>query len=110
MTVTDSLWGGLLTAINFDPVSHDCQLHVEIIVDGMRSIRVMVCRGVTEFHFQNQIPNPWTYAEVTEVKADFDPRSDTWFLEMMLWSEDAGLTLRCVRIDMDGADYEPVDK
>jgi hypothetical protein len=104
MAVTDSLWGGLLTAIRFDPVGHECRLRVETVLDGVCSIHVVVCHGVTEFRFHNEISESWTYAEVTEANADFDPRSGTWLLELMLWSEEAGLTLRCVKIDVDRVD------
>src|SRR5215813_7928925 len=100
MTFTDALWGGQLKLIQLDPVSHESQLRIDTIIDGAGETFVLLCRGVTDFRFQNSIPDPWTYAEVTEAYASRDHGSGTWLLELTLWSEKAGLTLRCASIDV----------
>jgi hypothetical protein len=100
MAFTDSLWGGQLTAIQLDPTSHECQLRIRTLIKGAEAQQVLLCRGVTELRFYNGTQGPWTYAEVTEAHASHDLRTDTWLLELMLWSEDAGLTLRCVKIQV----------
>jgi len=97
---TDRLWGGTLTSVQLDPVRHECQLHVDLLEDGANSTHVLRCRGVTEFHFFNEIPEPWSYAEVTEVHADYDSAAHCWRLETVLWSESAGIVLRCVDFEV----------
>jgi hypothetical protein len=100
MAFTDALWGGQLTAVALDPISHDCQLRIQTLIEGVEAEHVLLCSGVTELRFYNEIRGTWTYAEVTEVHASHDLRTDVWLLELMLWSEDAGLTLRCDKIQV----------
>ena len=102
MAFTDCLWGGRLTTVKLDPVRHECTLRIDVLRDGVDSTHELLCRGVTELRFFNEIPAPWSHAEVTEVAADVDSIEGGWRLEVMLWSEQAELTLRCVEVSLDG--------
>lgn len=100
MATPDELWGGQLAAIQFDPVGHTCQLQVTTLLDGRTSSYVLDCQGVTDLRFHNAIPEPWTYAEVTEAHVGVDEQSGQHILELILWSEDADLVVRCSSIDI----------
>jgi hypothetical protein len=65
-------------------------------------------RDVSELRWHNSIPGPWNYAEVTEVHvrpADNDSRN----VSIMLWSEDAGLSMTAKSILLDGAEAGTLD-
>jgi len=101
MAFTDVLWGGTLADLTFDVVHHECLLRVEVLAGGTMSSHILRCDGVNELRFFNQIPEPWTYAEVTEIEAEYDRPASCWRLELLLWSEQAGLVLRCTDIALD---------
>lgn len=102
MSFTDALWGGSLTGFDFDPVSHDCVLEITVEEQSGITTHVLLCAAVAELRFYSNIPSPWSYAEVTEVEAAFDEIMRCWRMEFMLWSEGAGLVLRCAQISLDG--------
>jgi hypothetical protein len=101
----DALWGSQLVGFEFDAVTHDCRLLLHL-VDGERdpveSDHVVICRGVKELRFFNEIPLPWNYADVTEIEATYRQHTHDWEVELVLWSEEARLTLRCASIAVDG--------
>lgn len=94
MSTTDKLWGGRLEAVAFDPVTHRLTLEVHVLESGVTSVYELACLRVSALRFDNSIPLPWDYAEVTEVHASRAASGD-WVVELMLWSEDAGLTCTC---------------
>jgi len=100
MATADDLWGGQLTAIGLDPVQHTCDLHIAIILDGRSHSYLVAAKGVSELRFRNAIPDPWEYAEVTEAHVDVDERSGEYVVRFLLWSEDAGLVIRCLDVDV----------
>lgn len=102
MSFTDALWGGNLKRCAFDPVSHECVLEITVEEHSGITTHVLLCADVTELRFFSDIPSPWNYAEVTEVEAAFDEITRCWRMEFMLWSEGAGLVLRCAEISLDG--------
>jgi hypothetical protein len=104
MATSDDLWGGQLVGVDFDPVDHTCDLHVTTVLDGTSRPYVVVCRGVAELRFHNAIPEPWTYAEVTEAHVSIDERSGQHLLELILWSEDAHLIVKCSQIEIRESD------
>jgi hypothetical protein len=93
VAVTDALWGGQLTSVNLDPVTHSCELVVVVTTGGTRTEHHIRCDQVSAFHFQNSIAEPWDYAEVTEAELATDDVSGLQTLELMLWSERSGLTI-----------------
>lgn len=100
MATLDDLWGGQLTALEFDPVRHACELRVTTLVHSRTNSYVLECKGVTDFRFHNAIPEQWTYAEVTEAHLSVDEQSGQHVLELILWSEDADFVVRCSSIEV----------
>lgn len=103
MATLDDLWGGQLASVRFHAATHDCEIQVATLDRGQTNNFLLVCRGVTDLRFQNAIPEPWTYAELTEAHVSTDPATGEYLLELMIWSEDAGLAIRCAAIDVVGA-------
>jgi hypothetical protein len=104
MATTDHLWGGHLVAVDFDPVALSCNLKVTTVLDGRSYAYDVACWGVSEFRFYNAIPEPWTYAEVTEAHLSIDEPSAQHVLELILWSEDAVLLVKSSSIEVRQAD------
>jgi hypothetical protein len=100
MSTTDELWGGQLKAVTFDPVSHRLALQVDVLESGVTTAYDLTCNGVSALRFDNSIPLPWTYAEVTEVHASRTTSGD-WVLELTLWSEDAELICTCKEFSVE---------
>ena len=61
---------------------------------GERTTYHMTCSGVSDLRFTNSIPDPWAYAEVTEVHAS-ESVEGKWKIELVLWSEDCELLCTC---------------
>ena len=95
MASSADLWGGQLTSFVFDPVGHSCELGVATLENGVTSGYVLVATGVTSLEYRSAIPEPWAYAEVTEFHEDRDPSSGQCLLQITLWSDEAGIGLRC---------------
>ena len=100
MVVSDALWGGQLTSVLFDPVTHSCELRVVVTTDGVEITYAIQCDRVSSVHFQNGIPEPWEYAEVTEAELTTDTASGLTTLDLMLWSEDAKLAISATSISI----------
>ena len=100
MAVTDALCGGQLTSVGFDPVTHSCELRVGVTTDGASVEYAIRCDGVAALHFDSTIAEPWDYAEVTDAELATDATSGLTTLELVLWSEDAGLTVTARSIDV----------
>ena len=94
MAITDALWGGQLKAVGFDPVVHSLTLQIEVIDGGARTTYDLACSGVSDMRFANSIPDPWSYAEVTEVHTSRTTAAK-WIIEVVLWSEDCELVCTC---------------
>ncbi|MGA4670095.1 hypothetical protein ACPCG0_09960 [Propionibacteriaceae bacterium Y1923] len=104
MSATDSLWGGSLTGVLFDPVDHACRLEILTIMDGQTSRFEIACDGVSELQFRNAIPEPWSSAEVTEVHETLDQLNGRHTLELILWSESAAITIVCAGVVVQEVD------
>lgn len=100
MASFDDLWGGQLTSFQFDTVNHVCDLLITTQIDSQENLYILECRDVTDFRFHNAIPEPWTYAELTEIHVNFDKKSNHYVVDMILWSEDSDLSVRCSSIDI----------
>lgn len=104
MATTDDLWGGQLVEVDFDPVGLSCNLQVVTVVEGRSHAYEVACRGVAHLRFDNAIPEPWTYAEVTEAHLSIDEASGRHVLELTLWSEAAEFIVRCASVDVSEID------
>ena len=100
MTVTDGLWGGQLTNLQFDSVSHRCELHVATTTHGTTIAYDIRCESVSELRFASAIAEPWDYAEVTEADLSIDEETGLMTLELMLWSENASLVITAASIQV----------
>jgi len=99
MISTDVLWGGQLQSVCFDPTTHNASFRILVLTDGLEVLYELTCVKVSEFRFENAIPEPWSYAEVTEVSTV--PLSNGILrLQMMLWSEDCLIQCSCKAIDL----------
>ncbi|MEZ2391542.1 hypothetical protein AB6813_18720 [bacterium RCC_150] len=63
---------------------------------------LVTCSDIVECRFSSNIPGPWSYAEVTQVEADYDHAAALWLIDFMLWSEEAGIAIRCSRVSING--------
>lgn len=108
MAFESNLWGSTLVEFSFDVVRHECIMRFELLDSGERSNHVLTFEAVTELRFYSNIPLPWTYAEVTEVDAEFDSTVSSWRIELMLWSESAGIALRCGGLSLNGEHQDPI--
>jgi hypothetical protein len=97
----DDLWGGVLRDLTVEVEAWRLTLGVEIRLDGVASEHRVVLRDLSGFRLFNAIPLPWTYAELTEIRASRDP-SGRWIVRAVLWSEDAGFEARCADVTCDG--------
>lgn len=52
--------------------------------------------------------NPVDHECVLEIS--FDEAARCWRIEFMLWSEDAGLVLRCTQVSLDGSLCKPIEE
>lgn len=107
MKILDSLWGGTVTHIDFDVVTQTLELGIRVLDGGAIVNHTIECRQINDLHFFNQIPEPWSYAEVTEVAAAYDQVHLTWKIELMLWSEGAGMAVIARKIQVDSVPLKP---
>ena len=88
----DDLWGASLTDVHLDPVGPRVTLSLRVLDAGRETLHRLVLFDVTDIRFRNAIPGRWEYADVTEIRSK-PIGGGRSVLEMMLWSEDAGLTI-----------------
>jgi hypothetical protein len=103
---TDGLWGGVLDRLEMDVRTHAVTMMISV-TDGNDSPQVHELRflNVTELRFFNSIESPWSYAEVTEIGSARLGATECRY-DIMLWSEDAGLTIVCSSCTLDGVVLE----
>lgn len=98
MLYAPDLWGSQLIWHDFDVLTHNLRLRLSLLVDEASSLHEIACTGVTRIEFRSAISPPWTYAEVTELCIDSAADGQV-VLDVMLWSEDAGITVTCASIE-----------
>jgi hypothetical protein len=91
----NNLWGGILTHFALDPITQRSELRIRVLDTGVTEDYLVICSDVVECRFTSNIPGPWSYAEVTQVEADYDHAAALWLIDFMLWSEEAGISIRC---------------
>ncbi|MBO9521874.1 MAG: hypothetical protein J7518_10080 [Nocardioidaceae bacterium] len=97
----DDLWGGRLTELVFNPQSHTCELSITAVDGGKVTDYRVTCTSVTDLHFRNSIPGLWTFADVTEVHEELMDEGGSRRLDIMLWSEEAGISIVCATVDVE---------
>lgn len=100
MIYANDLWGSTLIEFKFDVVAHTLRMRLAMLYSGAESLHDITCTNVTKLEFFSDIPLPWTYAEVTELVIDSAPDGQV-VLDVMLWSEDAGISVACGSVARD---------
>lgn len=96
----NSLWGAIIDEINIDIAAQALTISCHI-TEGTRSFGHRIeCKSLTEFRFFSAIPGQWKYAELTEIHMNETPSGETQ-LEVVIWSEDAGLTIKAGVVQLD---------
>ena len=101
MMDADVLWGGTLLQVSFDVPGECISLTVSVLDNGITTEYLVVCTDVIEFCYVNGLPEKWNYAEVTEAHSNFDPVAGLWQFEALLWSDDAGIMIRCRQMSIE---------
>ena len=99
----DALWGGMLVVVEQDIPGHRVRLVINVVEDGATTGHELRLEGVADFHFFSSIRPPWSYVDVTEARLT---RADdgAMVVSLVLWSEDAGLTVECDSVTLDGVE------
>jgi hypothetical protein len=101
------LWGGILDRVDIDLLQQRVVLDFHVInstqVPPVRR-HVAELGGVSEFRWFSSIPGPWNYADVTELHFR-QTSTGSKVLDIMLWSEEAGISITASSATLDG---EPI--
>jgi hypothetical protein len=95
------LWGATLCRVDLDMVQQALVLTICVTGSSGNTLHSLECKGISELRFFSSIPGPWEYAEVTEIHSNTTVAGLTQ-LEIVLWSEDAGLTVVGDSVVLDG--------
>ncbi len=99
MAGIDGLWGGSLVSVAFDPVTWTLRCGVEVVDSGASRRYELTMDGVSDWHSSRAVPLPWNRAELTEVHVT--EVADQVLVEMVLWSDDTSLEVRCASLRVD---------
>jgi hypothetical protein len=103
------LWAGTLDNVEVDLLRQRVvmSLHVTGKSESLsRRDYTLDLEDVSDFHWFSSIPGPWTYAEATEVHVSELPNEEI-LVEIMLWSEDAGISITAKTFSLDGVKMAP---
>jgi hypothetical protein len=106
MNFPHPLWGATLDSLEIDLLGQRIvmKLHIEdSSLTHPLQYHILELREVSEFRWHNSIPGPWNYVEVTEIYVR-PAADDTKRVSMMLWSEDAGLSMAAKSVLLDGVE------
>lgn len=101
------LWGGVLEDLAFDVVRQVISMQIRVVnSQEMPPVRQhsLVFSGVSDFQWHSTIPGPWDYAEVTEIHGSILATGEV-LTEIMLWSEDAGISIKAASVLLDGLKF-----
>jgi hypothetical protein len=99
----DALWGATLHRTDLDILHQALVLTIGVSSSSGDTAHILQCAGLLELRYFSSIPGPWEYAEVTEIHTSTTP-SGAHQIEIVLWSEDAGLVVIADTITLDGED------
>ncbi len=104
MNRLDELWGSMLVGIE---VNLDMQrVGIDIVIPASDAVPIghhLDFAGVQELRYLNRIPSPWEYSELTEIRTHRLPSGNVQ-TELILWSEDATLTIESQSVTLDGSE------
>lgn len=103
------LWGGILDRVDIDLLQQRAVLDFHV-VDSRESPVVrrhlVEVSGISEFRWFSSIPGPWNYADVTEFRVR-SASTGGLVIDIMLWSEDAGILITAGSALFDGNPMTP---
>ena len=100
MSVLERIWGGMLKELSVDVASHTVRLVVSTVTQGVEDVCEIVCTGIREMRLFDESPVAWDYVEITSASATPKPDGST-VLDLTMWTENAGLVIRCNDIRVD---------
>jgi len=102
MTALDALWGSILDEVSIDVVQQTASLAIRVpSASGPDTHHRLEFLGLTDVRFHNEIPSPWEYAELTEIRSRRTPEGRL-MAELLLWSEEATLVFEADTAVLDG--------
>jgi len=99
------LWGSILDRVEIDLLNLSARLDLHIVSRISTSSHSLHFESVSDFRWFSDIPEQWNYAEITQINSS-RLSSDRLQVDVMLWSEDAGITITARRVLFDGEDAE----
>lgn len=111
-TALHPLWGGILDRVEIDLLHQRAVLDFHVIDSSESPVvqrHLVEVSGVSEFRWFSSIPGPWNYAEVTEFHFRSAPAGGV-IVDVMLWSEDAGVIITAESALFDGTPMIPEEK
>lgn len=94
MASSDDLWGATLTDVRLDLLAGRVELDTTLPRESGEAVLYrVVLRGVTHFALTNDVPVPWTYAELTAWSEE--RRDGRLHVDIDLWSEPSGMSIDC---------------
>jgi hypothetical protein len=101
MITIEKLWGAIVQSVTLDLAERKVALEATIEWDQLKSTAVLVCEGVSEFHYDCDAVESWDYVELTaiEVMRLADGRTR---LDATLWTEASGLSILCDQVTLNG--------
>ncbi|NOY55277.1 MAG: hypothetical protein GXP34_04740 [Actinobacteria bacterium] len=101
MTVLNRIWGGRLTQLRVDAAVHRVRLVISTVTGAVEDVCEIVCSEVREMRLFDESMSVWDYVEITAASARPMP-DGSMVLELTMWTEEAGLMIRCGEITVDG--------
>ncbi len=95
-----SLWGAIIDEISIDITAQALTITCHVTAETRSLHHKLECKSLSEFRFFSAIPGQWNYAELTEIHMN-RTSSDEIQLEVVIWSEDAGLTVKAGVVQLD---------
>lgn len=100
MSVLGRIWGGKLQKLDIDVAGHTACLVVSTLTHGVEDTCEIICTGIREIRLFDESPIAWEYVEITSASAIGKPDGSV-VLQLTMWTEDAGLVIRCNEIKID---------
>lgn len=95
----DDLWGAIIRHIDLDIVTQTLVISCRVEEGARLTYYELKLKNVSDFRFFNSIPGPWNYVDLTEIHSEEVP-SKGIKVEMVLWSEKAGLVVSAGSIEV----------
>ena len=105
--ITDRLWGGTLEGVRLDARSQTIALGIGVHSGEVSRAFELHLLGVSQFQILQQHCCEMGVCQFTEFRATRDQATGEWTFDIVLWSEDAGMSGKCASISLDGIELAP---